>query len=257
MKNDFKMDDPVKKILDSYTVSSSLDKEKEATLTILKGYLPLQNKSTPLRTIKQLLAIALRELLATSKLHYGIMIALLLVLFPIVEVTIDPYLILFFTAPIPLFIGFWNIFGRGHQVMMDLEKTFKYSYQQVVASKIATITGVSIIFLSLPITYFFFAGFHLETLSIFKFVIWGLTPIFLFAVYLLVITTMNRHDHLLSVSVLIWCALGFFAISTPIGNMMLNVHLVVYLLLNSLSILLLIYKMSRLLQNKERSFVIL
>ena len=135
----------------------------------------MQKKSTPLRTIKQLLAIALQELLTTSKLHYGMMIAILLVLFPIVEVTIDPYLTLFFTAPIPLFIGFWNIFGKGHQVMMELEKTFTYSYQQVVCAKIATITGVSILFLSLPITYFSFAGFHMATLSIFKFVLCGLT----------------------------------------------------------------------------------
>lgn len=252
MKNDFKMDDPMKKILDSYIISSSLDKEKEETLTILKGYLPIQKKSTPLRTIKQLLAIALQELLATSKLHYGIMIALLFVLFPIVEVTINPYLILFFTAPIPLFIGFWNIFGKGHQVMMELEKTFKYSYQQVVCSKIATITGVSIVFLSLPITYFFFTGFHMETLSIFRLVMWGLTPIFIFAVYLLFITTMNRHDNVLTLSMLVWGAFGFIAISTPIGDLLLGIHLSVYILLNTISITLLISKMLKI---EGRSFV--
>ncbi|MEK3934645.1 hypothetical protein MKY41_04935 [Sporosarcina sp. FSL W7-1349] len=247
------MDEQIKKILDSYRVSSPLPEDQEQTLTILKEYLPGKKKNTLLRTFKNLLGIALQELLATSKLHYFIMIALILALFPFLDASIDPYLMLFFTAPIPLFIGFWNLSGRGHNVMKDLEKTFVFSYEQVLCSRIITITGISILFLMIPILYFLLSGFHMETFSIFRLVMYGVTPTFIFSVYLLYIATI-RHENVLGVSVLVWGAMGFAAISTPIGDMILSIHLTAYVLLNVTLLILLIYMIARLLKNKGRSF---
>jgi len=254
MRDDFKIDEQMKKILDSYRVSFPLPKDQEQTLTILKEYLPGKKKNTLLQTFKHLLGNSLQELLATSKLHYFLMIALILALFPFLDASINPYLMLFFTAPIPLLIGFWNISGRGHTVMRDLEKTFLYSYEQVICSRIITITGISLLFLTIPISYFLLAGFHLETFSVFRLVMYGLTPTFMFAVYLLCIATIHRHENILGVSVLVWGGMGFAAILTPIGDMILSIHLTAYVLLNVTLLNLLIYMIARLLKNKGRSF---
>lgn len=249
------VDREVKEFLEQYTIHYSTDLEKEKMLNILKGYLPLKKKANKFDVVGFVLGITLNELISTCKYQYLLMILLFLFLLPGLNLSISPYLMVFFIAPIPLFIGFGKIFSKTNQAMIELEKTFKYSYYQILCARIVTLTYISILFLTLPLGCFIIKGLTIESLSIFKLIISGLTPIFVFSTFLLIIASANRDDYLFAVSLIIWGLFGFAAASTPIGDLMFNLHVLVYVLIIIISVALLVLEMKRILKIHQREII--
>ncbi|MEH6943139.1 hypothetical protein [Bacillus sp. JJ722] len=243
---DFHPEEEVKQLLDSYKVDIPLEESQEQTIEILRGYLSLQVQPSPLHTLNKLFRKALKELFEKGKLQFSILMVLLLLFIPLLESNVNEYLLLFFTTPLPLFVGFWNLFGRSDLIMIELEKTFKYSYFQMLFSRVVVIIVTSIAFFTLLLIQFMIWGNNPGIHGLFSLIIWGLTPILLFSVALLMITTINRSGNIMFVSFLIWVFFGFASLSSSVGNFILHLNITFYISLNLLLIVVMVFQLNRL-----------
>lgn len=235
MKGKDEFDKEVAEFLDKYTVIYPSDVDKKITVAMLKQYLPERQKENKIFRIKALLKMAFSELYCCSKLQYLVMMLVLLVFVPILNLAVSPYLSIFLTAPIPLFTGFWNMENRAQGSVVELEKTFKFSYYEMLCARMITLTYVSVFFMSIFLLYFIAVGSVLESISIFKIVISGLIPIFIFSTFLLVIA-IKRFNNLFAISILAWVLLGFTTASTSVGAYLLSLHTWIYILIIVISI---------------------
>lgn len=242
----FHPDEELKHLFDSYKVDFELQENQEKTIEVLKGYLAHQKQPSPIQFMKTLFKKAWKELLSTCKLQFSILMIVILLFIPLLESNVNEYLLLFFTAPLPLVIGFWNLIGRSEPMMIELEKTFKYSYFQMLFSRVIIILLTSIVFFTLLLVQIIGWGNNQGINGLFSLIIWGLTPLLLFSVILLMIITISRSRDIILISFLIWNFFGFTTISTSIGNVILHVNIAFYILLNLLLIIIVVFQLNRL-----------
>lgn len=254
-KDEMQVETKLSAILDNYRIEDTLDVQKQRTKTVLEAYLPVQQLQHSSVTIKVLIKMALQELFLRCKIQLLILLLLLAIVMLFIELPFDKYLMMIFTAPMPLFICFWKLFGENDPAMEELEYTFKYSYYQMFFSKVVVIIGVSILFFTIPVIQFLMTGSHVVAVDLFRFIILGLTSICLFSLMLLILVTVSRNVNVILTTFLIWMLFGLSALSTAVGEWLINVNIIFYAVFIVASSILIILKLKQLLQMDGKGLV--
>ncbi|MBK3497058.1 hypothetical protein JFL43_19900 [Viridibacillus sp. YIM B01967] len=247
-KDELRVEEKISAILDSYKIDDSLDTKKQKTKSVLEAYLPVRQPQHSIVSVKVLIKMALQELFLRCKIQLSIFLLVLVALMVVIDSPLEKYLMMIFTAPIPLFICFWQLFGKYDQAMEELEHTFKCSFNQMFFSKVVAIIGIAILFITIPAIQFLLTGSQVRTVELFQLIILGLTPICLFSLMLLVLVTVSRNVNIMLTTFLIWMLFGFSALSTQVGELLVNVNVIFYAVVIVVSTVSIILKLKQLLQ---------
>ena len=253
--NDIVIGKEIKECLDKYTVNYPMDSDRGSVLYILKGYLPVNKRTSVFETMAAVLRLSLREVILSCRFQYLIMMLLLVFLLTMLKLSVSPYLTIFFTSPIPFFIGFRKLFQGNGNLMKELEKTFRFSYYQMLCGRIFSLTYISILLLFVPLGFFVLNKAAYESVSSLKLIVSGITPILVFSVYMLYIESMSRGENIFALSLILWVFFGFAAVSTPIGDIISELNVFVYIVIIVLSVVLFAINIMNVLRLQKKEFI--
>ncbi len=208
------------------------EQDRERTIDYLRSYMPVPQETTAV-VMKQLVRQSFKELWG----HFAVQLILLVIVLvgavTILSGTTDQWILFILSAPAPVFLAGWHLVHTQTKDMVELEQTFTYSFQQVLFSKLVAICLWSLVLYGGALLYaasiqkagLFSLTFHIAVA--------GITPILLFCVILLAISTKYRNPLSWTVILLVWVSFLLLSIYTPFGSWLLSVHTLIFLAANS------------------------
>ncbi|MCJ7842697.1 hypothetical protein MUB24_17685 [Lederbergia sp. NSJ-179] len=245
MKNTNKnrTDEKLTSLFKTYPLPKIKETEREEVVKRLLAYMPIEQE----RTIEVMQKLVWQSFIRIFS-HYKIqLIALLLLIFAtwtVMPLTIDPWFIFVFTSPVPLFLIGWHLMQAQTDDMVELETTYKYSFQQILFSKVVAVTGWSIVIYSCTLLYMVLIHNVELSMALFHMAVSGLTPILLFSLTLLRLSIKYRNETSWIVIILTWVFFALLSIYTPLGPILLAIHSIIYGIINFALIALLGYQLS-------------
>ncbi|GKV70426.1 hypothetical protein NCCP2716_29240 [Sporosarcina sp. NCCP-2716] len=207
------------------------EQDREAAIDYLKSYMPVPQENTA-AVMKQLVRQSFQDLWGHFAVQLGLLVIALMGAVTFIPGTKEQWLLFILSAPAPVFVAGWHLVHTQTKDMVELEQTFIFSFQQVLFSKLVSICLGSLVLYSGSLLYaasiqkagLFLLSFHIA--------VTGITPILLFCVILLAISTKYRYPLSWTVILLVWVSFLLLSIYTPIGSWLLSVHTLVFLAVN-------------------------
>jgi hypothetical protein len=140
--NETPIDYDVKEYLDSYKINFPNEDEMEASIEFIMAHVPVKERSSALlaRKAKALVMNSSRELMNFSWLFWSLNgLFLLLGVICLLKFNYNPYLTVFALAPLPFFVGIFEILKSKDEGLVELELTFKYNAQQILTSRLLVV----------------------------------------------------------------------------------------------------------------------
>ncbi|WP_042274317.1 hypothetical protein, partial [Faecalimicrobium dakarense] len=238
----------IEEFLDTYIVKTVEEEKIEKTIDILREYIPNEVKAihkkqefiSILDNIRNNIGLLKLQISLFSKLY--IMLSLLLVLCGVVSIinlNLDVYTSLSIIAPIPMILGMYEIMKGREENVWELELSYKYSFREIILSKLIIIEGFSVIIgLAMSIILFKFNSGS----NILKITSSWLIPLCIMTSILLLMSSLFRNTSSIGLSIGIW-VLGSTMISSntsyevlEISNIALIFILVASIILMTISL---------------------
>ena len=207
------------------------ERDREATIDYLKLYMPVPQENTA-AVMMQLVRQSFKDLWGHFAVQLGLLVITLMGMVTFIPGTMDKWILFVLFAPSPVFLAGWHLVSTQTKDMTELEQTFTFSFQQVLFSKLVAICLGSLVLYSGSLLYaasiqkagLFLLSFHIA--------VTGITPILLFCVILLAISTKYLHPLSWTVIMLVWVSFLLLSVYTPIGSWLLSVHTLIFLAVN-------------------------
>ncbi|MGA3602785.1 hypothetical protein [Lysinibacillus agricola] len=243
MKKIKETEEKFKSFLNTYTLPEIKDNDKQETIDLLKTFMPIQQERTS-ELMKKLVWKAFIELLSYFKIQLLIITVLMFLIYTILPETMERWIFFVLTTPAPLLGVGWYLMNAQTAGMVELESTYKYSFQQILFSKIVAITVCSIAIYSCTLLYMILIH-HVElSTAIFHIAVLGLTPILLLCLTLLSLSIRYRDAMSWTVIILIWIFFVLLSIYTPMGTILLSMNSLIYILINVMLLVFFIYRLA-------------
>ncbi|WOV84385.1 hypothetical protein PGH26_00105 [Sporosarcina jeotgali] len=231
MKQGKREDDQLRRWLHDDIPPVIHEQDRERTIDYLKSYMPVPQKNTAV-VMKQLVRQSFKDLWGHFAVQLSLLVIVLMGTVTILSSTPDQWILFILTAPAPVFLAGWHLVHTQTKDMVELEQTFTFSLQQVLFSKLVAICLWSLILYGGALLYaasiqkagLFSLSFHIAVA--------GITPILLFCVILLAISTKYRNPLSWTVILLVWVSFILLSIYTPFGSLLLSVHTLIFMAAN-------------------------
>ena len=231
MKQDKREDDHLRRWLHDDVPPVIHEQDRERTINYLKSYMPVPQENTT-AVMKQLVRQSFKDLWRHFSVQLGLLMIALMGAVTFSPGTMDKWIFFVLSAPAPVLVAGWHLVHTQTKDMVELERTFAFSFQQVLFSKLVAICLGSLVLYSGSLLYaasiqkagLFTLSFHIA--------VTGITPILLFCVILLAISTKYRHPLSWTVILLVWVSFLLLSIYTPIGSWLLSFHTLIFLAVN-------------------------
>lgn len=226
-----KEDEKLLRVLKQYTHIPINEQHKERVAVTLKAFAPVCEQSTKV-IFKQLFNQAMMEIWQRQKIVLCTLFLLLFGIYLILPDSFDYTLLFLVITPLPLFLMGWRMLEDQGEGMVELLLTYKFTFQQLLCAKIVAICSIAFI-------YYTFLGFYLMfpmnknlLQSIFQLLITGITPILIWALALLIVQIQYRSNSIWGVLSMGWILFSILVIYTPLGEILLAVHVGFYVFFN-------------------------
>lgn len=191
--------------LDSY-IAPQVDEQKiEATIDVLRKYMPLieRKQKVNLETnIKSSVELIKLNLFFFNKLYW--ILSLLLILLGIlitVKFELNIYETVILIEPVPILLGIFELVKGRDENVWELELSYKYSLREIILSKIIII-GVFSILISLIMSILLLSTY--SSINILRMIVLWLIPIFLTSSVSLIIVSIYRSINSVALCLSIW-----------------------------------------------------
>lgn len=232
----------VSSLFNKYVPPELKETDKRETIELLKSYMPIQQEST-LVLMKKLVWKAFIDIIFHFKIQLFIVIFLMLAVYTIIPGMMDRWIIFVFTVPAPIFFLGWHLLNVQTKDMVELKFTFRYSFQQILFSKVVAIIICSIFIYSCSLLYIILIQREGMSIALFHIVVTGLTPILLFCLTLLYLSIKLRGVMSWTVILLAWIFFVLLSIYTPMGMMLLSMNVIIYIVVNIMLMALLVHRL--------------
>ncbi|WMJ81680.1 hypothetical protein RBU49_05385 [Clostridium sp. MB40-C1] len=149
----------------SYSIEYPTQNQIDECVENLRTYVP--KKKSLLQWFEKLLLRGQIEITYINKLYWLISTLIFLITFKLaINMSINPYKIIMLISPIPLLLGFIEIFKGKENNMLELELSFKISGKQIILSRIIIIGIFNIILNTAMSILFFQNGMDVQLLKI-------------------------------------------------------------------------------------------
>lgn len=239
MKN---VEQQLKKIINDDRATNINSDDKEQTIAVLKAYMPIQQESS-VNIMKKLFVQSLFDIVKTAKWSLFLTLVVLLAIYTFMPEN-SQQLIFFVATPIPLFLIGWQLNVAQHESMVELEMTYKHTFQQLLFAKMVVIIFLSISAFIVNIISFSFIQ-SISLLMVLQLAISGLTPILLLNLALLYMSLSYRASSTWGVLILVWALFGMLLMYTPICMLLFSISNIFYIAINIAVIALLVSKLNK------------
>lgn len=195
----------IENFLDSYIVPEVNEYKIEATIDVLRDYMPVTERKHKVNlypNVKSSLELIKLNLFFVSKLYW--FLSLLLVLLGTiitVKFEFNIYETAISIAPIPILLGVFELIKGRDESVWEIELSYKYSLREILLSKIIII-GVFSIGIGLIISILLINTY--SSVNILKMIVLWLIPIFLTSSVSLVIVSIYRSINSIAICISIW-----------------------------------------------------
>ncbi|OPD38367.1 hypothetical protein AL714_03590 [Clostridium botulinum] len=150
---------------DDYSIEYPTQHEIDQCIENLRIYIP--KKKSLSEEFKKLLNRGQIEISYINKLYWIVSILIFLITFKLsINMSINPYKVVMLISPIPLLLGFIEVFKGKENNMLELELSFKISGKETIISRIIIIGIFNIILNTAMSVFFFKTGLDIQLLKI-------------------------------------------------------------------------------------------
>lgn len=242
--NDHEREDQISLLFNSYQVPEINGTDKKETIELLKAYMPIHQEPT-IELMKKLVWQAFIEILSRYKFQLLILLLLMFMTYTVIPENMDRWIIFILIAPSPLFLVGWHVMNLNSESMVELEMTYKYSFQQMIFSKIVAISVCSIFIYTVAFLYMILINDYLIATTLFHIAVTGLTPILLFCLALLTLSIKYRNLMSWTVILLAWILFALLSVYTPMGTIFFMMNTSIYITVNIFLIVLIVYRLKK------------
>ncbi len=152
-------------VFNDYTIEYPAQDEIEQCIENLRVYVP--KKKSLSEEFQKLLNRGQIEISYINKFYWIITILIFLITFKVsINMNINPYKVVMLISPIPLLLGFIEIFKGKENNMLELELSFKISGKEMIVSRIIVIGIFNIILNTVMSLLFFKTGLDIQLLKV-------------------------------------------------------------------------------------------
>lgn len=211
---------------------------KESVALTLRAFVPISEQSIK-GIFKQLFRQAMMEIWQYQKVILCTLFLLLFGLYLVLPSSLDYTLLFLVTTPLPLMLMGWRILEEHGEDMVELLLTYKFTFQQMLCAKIVAICSIAFINYTFLAIYLLFSLQEDLLQSILQLLITGITPILTWGLILLIIQIHYRSQSVLGALMLAWMFFALLIIYTPVGELLIGIHISFYVLFNCILLILL------------------
>ncbi|MBB4825183.1 hypothetical protein HNO89_002412 [Sporosarcina luteola] len=246
-----KHDDEIKALLMYKQIPPVDEEEKRELVHKLKAYMPV-SQAAPSKIMQQLIQKAFTSIYRDHKIELFVLLTFLLLAYSFMPAS-DVWIVIMSTSPIPIFLAGWHLLNGQSNDMVELELTYKYTFHQVLFSKIIAIVAWNLGIYSVALLYLLGIKNMDISLYFFHIVILGLTPIITFSLALLLLSIKYRRETSWTVVILTWIFFVLLSLQTPLGTFLIEVNVLFYVLLNGSLVLFLLHRLQHLWRTERLS----
>lgn len=233
-----KEDERLLHVLEQYAHIPINQQHKESVATTLRSFMPVSEQNS--KTIfKQLFKQAMVEIWQYQKVILFILFLFLFGLYFILLDSLDYKLLFLVTTPLPLVLLGWRMLEDHGEEIVELLLTYKFTFQQLLCAKIVAVCSLAFINYTLLAIYLFFSLQEDLLQSILQLLITGITPILTWGLMLLIFQIYYRSQSVWGALMLAWVFLAVLVMYTPVGEWLLGIHIIFYVLFNCMLLVLL------------------
>lgn len=232
----------INSLLNTFAFPEIKESDKKETIQLLKAYMSIQQERT-FELMKNLVWQAFIEIISLYKMQLMILLLLMFMAYTVLPETMNGWCIFIITAPSPIFLVGWHLMNNYTEEMIELEITYKYSFQQMLFSKIVAISTLSIAIYSGVLLYMILINNAFLSTTLLHIAVSGLTPILLFCLTLLALSIKYRNLMSWTVILLVWIFFFLLSIYTPIGTILFSINTSVYVVINIILFVLFVHQL--------------
>lgn len=216
--------------LDEYDVEYPDESTMMKTIDALRQYVPVKTgkwniwignlKTVMKRSIHEMVYLSPWFWIFNSILFFVCLVAVL-------ANEQNPYLAMMVLAPLPTITGLIEFLKSKHSGMAELELSLKYSFQEIILSKMAVV-GVYNFIVNAVSTGVVSA--FVPDVRIWKLIVYWATPFAVATAIALVIASKIRHKYGITAGIVGWIGLGSFISVTELGDKIESVPLPIYMI---------------------------
>lgn len=201
-------------------MNKNMEYEIEKTILKLKASMPEQKQQASFISLLKLAASEVNMAFLALMLIAVIMVGVLL------STTLaTPMLTAFCTAPMPALLLFHQYVLRGNEQMRELERTFKYSYCDMLSAR----TTVISIYMLLCLLCLSFTIYQIAGESFLRLALCGAAPSTLLCSALLWASyRFPKQDNIAFIAIIFWLFLSFAAMALPFNAILQAAHTGLY-----------------------------
>jgi hypothetical protein len=208
------LEQEIESLLDEYDVEYPGEDQIMMTIDAMKPYVPVRKNrwKAAFKGMGVITKQAYQEVFYISSLFWianGLLMTAALI--GVIIANVNPYLMIMLLAPIPTITGLIEVLKSRNAGMAELEMSFKYSFQEIILSKMMVVGGFNLI-INLFLT-FSLGMFHQEIL-VSKLLLYWLAPFTCVSALSLLFVRRFRHIYAVTAAVVVWIAFSGF-ISEP------------------------------------------
>jgi len=226
-------------VLNQYKHIPINNQHKEHVAATLKAFAPVHEQSTKV-IFKKLFIQAMMEIWHRQKIVLCTLFLLLFSFYFILPDSFNYTLLFLVTTSLPLLLIGWRMLEDQDEDIVELLLTYKFTFQQLLCAKIVAVCSIAFSFYTFLSIYVMFMMNTNLLQSILQLLITGITPILIWAVVLLIVQIQYRNNSIWGVFSLGWILFSILVIYTPLGEMIVAVHVGFYVLFNGVLFLALV-----------------
>ncbi|UAL47184.1 ABC transporter permease [Sutcliffiella horikoshii] len=199
--------------LKEYDVEFPSEEEMMSTIESIRPHVP--RKQNMFKPLADLVRHSGQEIFRISPLFWGangLLVLISLVAFFMAD-ELDPYFTIMILAPLPTIAGVLELMRSKNSGMLELELSLKYSWQELLLSRMLVIGGFNV---SVNIAFTAVLSFVVADVWFAKMTLYWLTPFTLLMAVSLVIISRFRKFHIVTVTLVSWIGLGMVMSQTTL-----------------------------------------
>lgn len=196
MLDDDYFDNEISEFLNSYTAEKVPEEMIDSTIDSLRKYMP------PKKTKNLMVTLIKNEVTYINKSYFiaaTILVAISLAFS--MQYNLNLYSTLMIISPMPMILGMFQIVKSTQNNMWELEKSFKFSYSNIILARLTIITSFSAI---INIALFIICGYGTSGYILCKMLFSIIVPISIVSsINLLLLTKLNNNSSIIT-SLIVW-----------------------------------------------------
>lgn len=216
--------------LDEYDVEYPTEEEIMLTIHAIRPHVPVkENKwNTAIQGMASIIKQAYEEMFYVSPLFWtanGLLF--LIALTGVFVMDGNPYTMMMILAPIPTITGLIEVLKSRNSGMAELEMSFKYSFQELILSKMLVVGGFNLV-INLLVTISF--GILNQEILVSKLLLYWMTPFTVITALSLLFVSRYRGIFSITGGVVLWLTSSVFLSQTTVVERIESMPAEIYLL---------------------------